>query len=111
MDWIPLNEVTQLDKVVTDSRKAPVVIFKHSTRCSISSMAKNRLDKNDAPEGIGFYFLDIIKHREISNKIAETFQVTHQSPQVLVINNGKCVFNESHSGIHFDEIEMAVVQP
>jgi bacillithiol system protein YtxJ len=111
MIWIPLNDVTQLDEMVIDSCKAPVVIFKHSTRCSISSIAKNRLDKNEAPEGIGFYFLDIIKHREISNRIAETFQIEHQSPQVLVIDNGECVFNESHSGIHFDEIKMAVVQP
>jgi len=111
MVWIPLIDVTQLDDMVTGSRKAPVVIFKHSTRCSISSMAKNRLDKNEAPQGISFYFLDIIKHREISNKIAEVFQVRHQSPQVLVINNGECVFDESHSGIHFDEIKMAVAQP
>ncbi|MEO6844474.1 MAG: bacillithiol system redox-active protein YtxJ [Ginsengibacter sp.] len=111
MNWIPINEVTQLDEIVTNSQKAPLVIFKHSTRCSISSMAKNRLDKNEAPEGVDFYFLDLIRHRDISNKIAETFHVHHQSPQVLVINKGECIYNESHSGIHFDDIEMAAVQP
>jgi bacillithiol system protein YtxJ len=108
MNWIPLTEETQLAKIISDSHKVPLVIFKHSTRCSISSMARNRLDKNEAPEGIDFYFLDLIQHRDISDKIAETFQVHHQSPQVLVINKGKCIYNESHSGIHFDEIEMAV---
>jgi bacillithiol system protein YtxJ len=111
MDWIPLDEVSQLDEIIHNSYKAPLVIFKHSTRCSVSSLAKNRLDKNQAPEGIDFYFLDLIKHRDISNKISETFLVHHQSPQVLVIDNGKCIFNESHSGIDFDEIEITLVQP
>ena len=111
MVWIPLDEVTQLDEIITNSHKAPQVVYKHSTRCSVSSMVKNRLDKDEAPAGIDFYYLDLIKHRDISNKIAETFQVRHQSPQVLIINNGKCTFNESHSAIHFDDIEKAVVQP
>src|SRR6185437_3529661 len=111
MNWIPLNEVTQLDEIVTNSQKAPLVIFKHSLLGSVSSMAKNRLDKNEALEGVDFYFLDLIRHRDISNKIAETFQVRHQSTQVLVIDKGKYIYNESHSSIHFDEIEMATVQP
>lgn len=110
MNWIPLNQETQLDEIVTNSNTIPQVIFKHSTRCSISSMAKNRLDKKDAPDGINFYLLDLIKYRNISNKIAENFHVSHQSPQVLVINNGKCIYDESHSGITFDEIEAVTVQ-
>lgn len=111
MNWIPLDEVTQLDEIINNSHKAPLVIFKHSTRCAVSSMVKNRLDKDEAPAGINFYYLDLIKHRNISNKIAEIFRVRHQSPQVLVIDNGKCIFNESHSAIHFDDIEIAVAQP
>jgi bacillithiol system protein YtxJ len=110
MNWIALNDETQLNEIIAASNTIPQVIFKHSTRCSISSMAKNRLDKKNAPDGINFYLLDLIKYRSISNKIAEIFQVTHQSPQVLVIQNGKCLFNESHSGIHFDEIEAAAMQ-
>jgi bacillithiol system protein YtxJ len=110
MNWIPLNQETQLDEIVANSTTIPQVIFKHSTRCSISSIAKNRLDKKDAPDGINFYLLDLIKYRSLSNKIAEDFQVRHQSPQVLVINNGKCVYDESHSGITFDEVEAATMQ-
>ena len=64
-------------------------------------MAKNRLDKKDNPDGIDFYYLDLIKHRNISNKIAEDFNVTHQSPQVLVINNGKCIYDESHQALRW----------
>jgi bacillithiol system protein YtxJ len=108
MNWIALTDDKQLDEVVANSNTVPQVIFKHSTRCSISSMAKNRLDKKNAPDGINFYFLDLIKYRNLSNRIAREFAVTHQSPQVLVIENGKCVYNESHSGIDFEEIEAAV---
>lgn len=104
MNWIPLNEEIQLEEIIQRSENTPQVIFKHSTRCSISSMAKSRLDKNDNPEGIDFYYLDLIKHRNISNKIADDFKVQHQSPQVLLIRNGKCTYTESHSGIMMDEI-------
>ncbi|HXR83188.1 MAG TPA: bacillithiol system redox-active protein YtxJ [Hanamia sp.] len=110
MNWIPLNNESQLNEIVANSKTVPQVIFKHSTRCSISSMAKNRLDRKEAPEGIKFYLLDLIRYRNISNKIAEDFQVSHQSPQVLVIEDGKCVYNESHSGISFDEIETVTLQ-
>lgn len=105
MNWTPLKSEEQIKELKLKSNKNPQVIFKHSTRCSISSMAKNRLDKNDRPEGVDFYYLDIINYRPISNKIAEEFNVNHQSPQVLIINGGKCVYNESHSGIRMDEIK------
>lgn len=105
MNWIPLQNEDQLEEIVLNSNNKPQVIFKHSTRCSVSSMAKNRLDKKDQPEGIDFYFLDLIKNRKISNKIAEDFNVQHQSPQILIINHGKCVYDESHSGITMEDIE------
>jgi len=105
MNWIPLINEQQLEEIKINSSNKPQVIFKHSSRCSISSMARNRLDKNDSPEGIDFYFLDIINHRNISNKIAQDFKVHHESPQVLLINKGECVYDESHSGIQMDEIK------
>ena len=104
MNWIPLLSEQQLDEIKEKSATRPQLIFKHSSRCSISSMARHRLDKNKFPEGIDFYFLDIINHRNISNKIATDFQVYHESPQVLLINKGTCIYDESHSGIHMDEI-------
>src|SRR5665213_415553 len=108
MNWISLQDEKQLDGIIADSNLIPQIIFKHSTRCGTSSMVKNRLDRKEAPTGINFYLLDLIRHRNISNKIASEFGVTHQSPQVLVINHGECIYNESHSGIIFDEIEAAV---
>lgn len=104
MNWIPLQKEDQLLEIKLNSSKKPQVIFKHSTRCAISSMAKNRLDKKPQPDGIDFYFLDIINNRALSNKIAAEFEVRHESPQILLINDGDCVYNESHSAIDMDDI-------
>ncbi len=104
MKWIPLTDEGQLSQIISQSQTKPQVIFKHSTRCSISSVAWQRLQKASQPEGMDFYFLDLLAHRLISNKIVETFKVHHESPQVLVIKNGECVFDESHLGISMNDI-------
>ncbi|WP_439505666.1 bacillithiol system redox-active protein YtxJ [Sediminibacterium sp.] len=104
MNWISLTDINQLDSIIQASFDTPQVIFKHSTRCSISSMALNRLERETAPTNTVFYYLDLIKHRDISNAIAEKFDVYHESPQVLVINKGECIYDESHQGITMNEI-------
>ena len=109
MDWIDLTTVSQLSDIKDRSKNKPQVIFKHSTRCSISGVAKSRLERASSPENIDFYFLDLIRNRDISNKIAEEFSVYHESPQVLVIKNGECIYDESHSGINMNDIEEQAV--
>ena len=106
MEWLQLKEEGQLNEIIEKSKHEPVVIFKHSTRCSVSSMVKNRLDTAWNNEEAGYpYYLDLIAYRPISQKIAELFQVEHESPQVLVINNGVCVYNASHSAINYRDIK------
>lgn len=104
MNWIDLQNETQLEQIKELSKTRPQVIFKHSTRCSISSMAKSRLERATQPAGIDFYYFDLIKYRSLSNKIAEVFNVNHESPQVLLIKDTICIYDESHSGISIDEI-------
>jgi bacillithiol system protein YtxJ len=104
MNWQVLTRESQLAGIIEKSDTRPQLIFKHSTRCSISGMAKNRLERAAAPGHIDFHFLDLIAYRSLSGKIAETFSVNHESPQVLLIRNGQCVYDESHSGISMDEI-------
>ena len=104
MHWIHLIDEEQLRQIRTKSHNNPQVIFKHSTRCSISSVALQRLQKAEQPAEIDFYFLDLISYRNISQKIVEMFGVNHESPQILVIKDGQCVFDESHLGIHMDDI-------
>lgn len=105
MNWIALTDEQQLAAIKEKSATVPQVIFKHSTRCSISSVVKSRLERASEPSGVDFYFLDLIKHRSVSNKVAEDFSVHHESPQVLVIHNSECTYDESHSAISMDEIE------
>ena len=109
MNWIDLQHDRQLTELKELSKTRVQVIFKHSTRCSISSMAKNRLERNTQPDITDFYYLDLIKYRLLSNKIAADFSVQHQSPQVLLIKNMECVYEESHSGIDMDEIAAQII--
>lgn len=104
MNWIALNSEAQIAAIKNLSVNKPQVIFKHSTRCSISSVAKSRLERGEAPSNADFYYLDLIAYRSLSNQIAEQFGVYHESPQILVIKNRECVYDESHSGISLDEI-------
>ena len=104
MNWNKLEQITQLDKIIEASFQQPQAIFKHSTRCSVSSMVQNRLERSGAIPNVAFYYLDLIAHRDISNEIAERFDIEHQSPQLLLIKDGKCIFNESHMAIDMQGI-------
>jgi bacillithiol system protein YtxJ len=104
MNWIELKSEDQLNRIIEQSKIKAQVIFKHSTRCSISSMAKGRLERSLAPENADFYFLDLIAYRDLSNKVSSAFHVFHESPQILVIRNGECTYDESHGSISMEEI-------
>lgn len=104
MSWTLLEKEEQLPDIDRASVSRPQLIFKHSTRCSISSVVKNRLSKGALPAGIDFYHLDLIANRTVSNAIAEHYGIRHESPQVLLIRNGKCVYNESHSAVYMEDI-------
>jgi bacillithiol system protein YtxJ len=106
MKWKQLISVKQLDEIVTRSKETPVLIFKHSTRCSISSMARFRLEDDwDFPVSeLEPYYLDLIAHRDISQAIADRFSIHHESPQVLLIRNGECTYDASHLDISVSEL-------
>lgn len=100
LDWIPLTDLVQFDEAIELSAHKKVLMFKHSTRCGISSMVLKQFERKFQPdEHTVLYFLDLLLHRDISNAIAERFNVSHQSPQLLVIENGTCTANASHHGI------------
>lgn len=103
MTWKSFDSVDQLDDIKQQAGYS--IIFKHSTRCSISMMAKRRfeLDWDKLPGDLSLYFLDLIKHRDISHKIADEFAVHHESPQLLLIKDGECVLDQSHGAISVDE--------
>ena len=104
MNWIMLTSTAQIEEIKAKSVQKPQVIFKHSIRCGTSSWARNRLERPAPVEHIDFYFLDVIRHRELSQHVAEAFNVHHESPQILIIRNGECIYDESHHDISMDEI-------
>ncbi|UYZ58019.1 bacillithiol system redox-active protein YtxJ [Hymenobacter latericus] len=108
MQWHLLTQPEQLDDIVRESAQQPVVIFKHSTSCSISAMAKSRLERQWAEAGLGDvkpYYLDLLRFRPISNQIAEQFGIRHESPQLLLIRNGECRYDASHMSIQLNDVK------
>ena len=104
MNWINLTDEDQLNHLIAQSNSRPQVIFKHSTRCNISSVVLNRLKGAKENTAFDIYYLDLLAHRSLSNKIAAIFNEHHESPQVLLIKNGECVYAESHMGITIGEL-------
>jgi bacillithiol system protein YtxJ len=107
MNWKKLIAESQLEALVEESRQHPVLIFKHSTRCSISATALARLERNWKDNEVGDttpYYLDLIANRALSGQVASQFDVAHQSPQVLLISKGECIYDASHFDISFEDI-------
>lgn len=110
LQWTPLTNVAQLDTIVDESKTQPVAIFKHSTRCGISSMVIKQFESNyDLEENqMKVYYLDLLNYRQISEEIAAKFQVWHESPQLIVVKNGITVAHASHSQINAISLEQFV---
>jgi bacillithiol system protein YtxJ len=109
INWVSLSDLGQLNEISQISNEKPVIIFKHSTRCSISRMALKQFENEfDLSDKVTPYFLDLITFRDISNEIASRFEVVHQSPQLLLIIGGKSVYDVSHSSIDADELKSKI---
>lgn len=100
MSWNNLTDLGQLDEIMALSKDKPVAIFKHSTRCSVSRMALKQFENEfDLSDKITAYFLDLIAYRDVSNEIMNRFGVQHQSPQLILIKDGKPIYSATHSDI------------
>ncbi|MCB0501276.1 MAG: bacillithiol system redox-active protein YtxJ [Bacteroidetes bacterium] len=106
-DWQELTSEEQFLNLLEQQNQ--FAVFKHSTRCSISSMAKNRLENNwDIDDSTPIYYLDLIRYRNISNLIADKLNVEHQSPQLILIRNGEAIYNASHNGIDVEALKKVI---
>ncbi|MFL5730395.1 MAG: bacillithiol system redox-active protein YtxJ [Cytophagaceae bacterium] len=108
MNWIELTDENQLKDIIEFSKKGFAVVYKHSHRCATCSMALDRLERNwkdqELPNSQPF-FVNVINARALSNKIAEAFGIRHESPQLLIIKDGKCIYNASHLSISYPEVK------
>ena len=108
MKWNELIDLKQLEEIQEQSKSTPVLIYKHSTRCPTSRLVLDKLERRweqDAMQQMRTYYLDLLSYREVSNKIEEIFDVVHQSPQVLIIKDGKAVYDSSHYEIEYERIK------
>ena len=101
LPWQKLTSVDQLDTIVEESKVTPVAIFKHSTRCGISSMVMRQFERayDLDMDQMKLYYLDLLAFRKVSDELSINFQVLHQSPQLIVVKNGEAVAHASHNGI------------
>jgi len=104
--WIALEQVEQLDKVIEQSYEKPVVIFKHSTRCSISRFALRQWENESEISAADYFLIDLLNFRPVSQYIADRFQIRHESPQIIVLKGGKVISHASHDAIQFNEIKL-----
>ena len=106
INWTLLTDLGQLNEIFSLSNEKTVLIFKHSTRCSISRMALKQFENEfDLQDKVTPYFLDLLEYRSISNEIATRFNVMHQSPQLLLIKNGIVIYHVSHDSIDAQELK------
>ncbi|MFD2528537.1 MULTISPECIES: bacillithiol system redox-active protein YtxJ [Polaribacter] len=101
LNWIPLNSIDQLEIIEKQSETEAVLIFKHSTRCGISSMVIKQFENLflEEHQNLKVYYLDLLSYRNISDEVGYKFQIMHQSPQLIVVKNGVSVHNASHYDI------------
>jgi bacillithiol system protein YtxJ len=101
VNWIHLTNVDQIKQIRSLSKSETVFIFKDSTRCGISKMVIKRFENmfDESMSNVKVYYLDLLNYRDVSDKVGVTFNVIHQSPQLLIIKNEVSVFNASHQDI------------
>lgn len=108
LNWENLTSLSQLDQLINEP-DVPVLFFKHSTRCSISSMALNRFESEwDQKTKCKLIFLDLLAHRDLSNEIESRTRIQHQSPQAIVLFQGNPIYNASHNSISAQKIEQLI---
>ncbi|GAL01573.1 bacillithiol system redox-active protein YtxJ [Nonlabens ulvanivorans] len=110
LPWQMLESEDQLNNLISNSKRIPKVIFKHSTRCGISRMVLKNFEAGYSlkDEDASFYLLDLLNHRELSNTIASKLNVMHQSPQIIVIDNEEIIHTDSHHGIDIKRVEQLI---
>lgn len=110
-NWKPLESLSQWQEIRQLSFEKPVLVFKHSTRCSISQMALDRWNrswKKEDGDQMDAFYLDLLNHRDVSNAIASDTGVEHQSPQAILLIKGEPVLSETHQAIRLENFRSAV---
>ena len=107
LEWYNLGSITDLKAAIQYSNEQPILLFKHSTRCSISTSALERLKRNwnSSEVNVRAFYLDLLNHKDVSAEIAGLLRVEHQSPQMILVKDGAAIFSASHMDIDFEAVK------
>ena len=108
LNWTEIHSVDELHEIWDNSLEKPAVFFKHSTRCSISSMALRAFERNWVSDDTQLFFIDLIANRDVSNLLAELSKVEHQSPQIIITKNQKVLYFDSHGTIDAEKVQKLI---
>jgi len=112
MEWIQLTESAKIEELLKDSLTSQIVLFKHSTSCGISRMVLKNFEREVAKLSIdntSFYFIDLIAYRDVSNEIAKELEIRHESPQLIILKDGRVKHHSSHSDISAEATQSTVL--
>jgi bacillithiol system protein YtxJ len=104
--FTPVSDSTELDTLFTLSHERPVVLFKHSLTCPISSAAYQEMSDFEGDVSL----IVVQRARDVSREVETLTGIRHESPQAIVLRNGHAVWNVSHWKITRSAVEEAVRQ-
>jgi bacillithiol system protein YtxJ len=102
--FLKISDRDDLDTLLDDSKLRPVVVFKHSNACPLSAAAYREMEKFEGDVSL----VVVQTAREVSRELASITGIRHESPQVLVLRDGKAVWNASHYQIKADTVARAI---
>ncbi|MBW7867817.1 MAG: bacillithiol system redox-active protein YtxJ [Brumimicrobium sp.] len=109
INWIEIQSIEDLEKAFQSTQEKPGIFFKHSTRCPVSRAALNRFNSGwKETEEVNLYYIDLLKHRDVSNAITEKTNVVHQSPQAILLKNNTVLLDEDHGAINAEDFQNLV---
>ena len=111
MNWENISSLNQLNQVLINTQQEDseyALFFKHSPRCEISSMVLRRFESSWDISNINVFMVNVLSQRDASNELAQQFQIRHESPQVLLVKNGKLLYTASHGDISVADIKVAL---
>ena len=99
--WEMIDSESMIDDIVLSSNNQTQIILKHSNQCGTSFFAKKNLESIEKSEyqGVGFYMIDVIRQRSLSQYLSEKVEVRHQSPQLLILRNAEVIWYGSHNQV------------
>ena len=107
-----LRNLTELERVLTDSHQRPVVLFKHSYTCGVSAEAldelRTHIDEHLPSLPAGYAMVTVQTHREVSNTISERLGIRHETPQAILVRDGRVIWSASHFRVNAAELQKAV---